>query len=602
MDVDSFDVFDSDGTTKLATFGENTILGNIDNGYLLLNEDCLSYRGIVNATSYYWKSDVNLYLGKTSAIAYDFMHDRDRGYITETPDESDYIGANLYLYKVCELADGKTVRRVIDITRDRDVEFYIVEQNEKRYLYVDTPLDVKYLLCDQYTTRVYNNRTYNYICEWDTITLEETGHDYYPYETYPRNEFITYGSDLYSIGTYVEHFNGYHTIYDEDMYDVKREYCTFKVPEDGEWITEDSPSGESVFIDNYYYKLGEIPIDSDIYQCRTKMGQTEYTTRIVDDKIEIYVHTKNTCSCYYHKIVDADSQNLCYCIGGNYNLEERPYRTANSISLANGRAVGGSSLALIGDALGDESVSIGRSVAYGGVAIGSGNLTYYDDSYAFGWGNTCDENSVAVGGYNYAGDRSVAIGHRLSVSGNYSTAIGVYNEDNIKYLFMIGNGGNVSHHDETHVWDELVRSNAFTVDRDGNVEASGNITSLANNHILWSGDPIFMQSGQEAELSEPVSKQLNGIVLVWSAYASNEAKNYDWFYQFVPKDHAISRATQGITTGLMTNTPGNYVGTKYVYVNDNSITGHANNSTSNVSNSGIVFNNSHWVLRYVLGV
>ena len=109
-----------------------------------------------------------------------------------------------------------------------------------------------------------------------------------------------------------------------------------------------------------------------------------------------------------------------------------------------------------------------------------------------------------------------------------------------------------------------------------------------------------MSNNQTADLSEAVSEQLSGIVLVWSAY-SGGAKDYDWIYQFVPKYHVMFRNGQGVSTGVMCNAAGSYVGTKYVYVFDDHITGYTSNSTSQTG-SGISFQNAHWVLRYVLGV
>ena len=127
------------------------------------------------------------------------------------------------------------------------------------------------------------------------------------------------------------------------------------------------------------------------------------------------------------------------------------------------------------------------------------------------------------------------------------------------------------------------------------------ITYTGDNKVLWSGTGLYMSNTQSVTLSEPVKKQLSGIVLVWSAYVNGSAQNYDWFYQFVPKDHVAARAGQGITTGVICNASGSHVGMKYVYVSDSKITGYASNSTSQ-SGSGINFNNAYWVLRYVLGV
>lgn len=137
---------------------------------------------------------------------------------------------------------------------------------------------------------------------------------------------------------------------------------------------------------------------------------------------------------------------------------------------------------------------------------------------------------------------------------------------------------------------------SYTVTR-----STSTITYTGDNKVLWSGTGLYMSDTQSVTLSEPVKKQLSGIVLVWSAYVNGSAQNYDWFYQYIPKDHVIARNGQGVTTGLMINGSGTYAGVKYVYVYNDRITGNASNATSQ-SGSGISLQNTHWVLRYVLGV
>lgn len=126
------------------------------------------------------------------------------------------------------------------------------------------------------------------------------------------------------------------------------------------------------------------------------------------------------------------------------------------------------------------------------------------------------------------------------------------------------------------------------------------INFTGGNNVLWEGG-AYMTANQTANLSELVSEQLTGIVLVWSAYGSGAVQNYDWIYQFVPKDHVIARPGQGISAGVMCNASGSAVGTKYVYVYDDHVAGYADNYGTRTG-SGISFNNSYWVLRYVLGI
>lgn len=102
------------------------------------------------------------------------------------------------------------------------------------------------------------------------------------------------------------------------------------------------------------------------------------------------------------------------------------------------------------------------------------------------------------------------------------------------------------------------------------------------------------------QLSEPVSAQATGVVLVWSAYADQAAQTYDTFSQFIPKGLSDG---QGVSSGVMLTASGSMAGSKYVYVNDDRIAGNANNSSGERQvASGLVLSNNHWALTRVLGV
>ena len=121
--------------------------------------------------------------------------------------------------------------------------------------------------------------------------------------------------------------------------------------------------------------------------------------------------------------------------------------------------------------------------------------------------------------------------------------------------------------------------------------------------VLW-GDEMMtgipmMTSSHTAHLSEAVSAQPNGIVLVFCAYNGNDDTNHSWQSFFVPKQLvALSTAAHTFTlsSGKFT-----YVGIKHLYINNTSITGHADNILTGTSN-GIRYANDKFILRYVIGV
>lgn len=118
--------------------------------------------------------------------------------------------------------------------------------------------------------------------------------------------------------------------------------------------------------------------------------------------------------------------------------------------------------------------------------------------------------------------------------------------------------------------------------------------------VLWSG-AYYMTAGQSAQLSEPVSKQVSGIVLVFSRYSAEAAQNYHWNSFFIPK--ALILAQEGAGHQFLMTTDGSFsvMASKYLYLHDTQIGGNANNNEAGTA-SGITYNNAGFVLRYVIGV
>lgn len=219
-------------------------------------------------------------------------------------------------------------------------------------------------------------------------------------------------------------------------------------------------------------------------------------------------------------------------------------------------------------------------------AEGSGTTSSGAYSHAEGY------ESTAFGNYSHAQNRYTV------ANGEAQTVIGKYNQPNTTSAFIIGNGTSAT-----------ALSNAFAVDWDGNVKAKGDIyvncdadssggKKIGENKVLWSG-AWFMNGDQKATLSEKVSEQLTGIVLVWSYYTNGAAQEYGWNTFFVPKIMVQLKLGVGYDIPLR-RTKNAAFGTKYVYVNDNSIVGHADNVATGTANN-VPYKNNQWVLRYVFG-
>ena len=120
------------------------------------------------------------------------------------------------------------------------------------------------------------------------------------------------------------------------------------------------------------------------------------------------------------------------------------------------------------------------------------------------------------------------------------------------------------------------------------------------NKVLWSGTS-YMNGTQTAPLNEGISKQANGIILVFSYFSDGAAQNHSFTTHFVPKKDVELFPGCGHTYLMAINSGFSSVGAKYLTFTDTVISGHASNVSSG-TNSGITFDNSKYVLRYVIGV
>lgn len=118
--------------------------------------------------------------------------------------------------------------------------------------------------------------------------------------------------------------------------------------------------------------------------------------------------------------------------------------------------------------------------------------------------------------------------------------------------------------------------------------------------ILWSGG-MYMTGGHIISFSEAASKQTSGIILVFCEYYDGEAKNQTFVSHFVHKQLIGAHSGSGHSFWMSTSN-GAYIGTKYLYIRDDGITGHNNNNLIFENASGITLTNNRFVLRYVIGV
>ena len=122
--------------------------------------------------------------------------------------------------------------------------------------------------------------------------------------------------------------------------------------------------------------------------------------------------------------------------------------------------------------------------------------------------------------------------------------------------------------------------------------------------ILWTGG-ILPTASQSATLSEAISLQQSGIVLVFSRYASGSAVDYYYSCHFIPKQVVtaalgVGQTAAGVTVTMATS-KFEYIASKYLRITDTGIAGDDANDDTGTSN-GVTYNNASFGLRYVIGV
>jgi len=141
------------------------------------------------------------------------------------------------------------------------------------------------------------------------------------------------------------------------------------------------------------------------------------------------------------------------------------------------------------------------------------------------------------------------------------------------------------------IWERLYYSNTWQ---------STQLVYKGGNRVLWTGG-YYMTATHKIALSELISKQPNGIVLVFSVITSGTVENSGFNSFFVSK-HSISLHNGNGHSFFLTGWGGmSLCGYKYLYINDDSIAGNdENNKTGEVN--GITLSSNRFVLRYVIGV
>lgn len=192
-------------------------------------------------------------------------------------------------------------------------------------------------------------------------------------------------------------------------------------------------------------------------------------------------------------------------------------------------------------------------------------------------------------------------------NGRYPFAV-QYGSNVNTFGFAVDTGGNV--------YAEKFYTNNNSTDLQTQINSKASSSHTHSNYALTShthGNTQFWSGNNSMGINSKVSFNTNlvsntniGIVLVFSYYNSDsdkaeESLNWSWQSFFIPKSIVPTSGEVQMLFRLSDSCFGN-VGTKYLYISDSYVEGHANNTTEGTGASGIKYKNNLFVLRRVYGV
>lgn len=187
-------------------------------------------------------------------------------------------------------------------------------------------------------------------------------------------------------------------------------------------------------------------------------------------------------------------------------------------------------------------------------------------------------------------DNNVSISSRTRDDSAIIHMININDNDNT----VVGYGGYSKGIGATNIYGKAINLTST----DG-IKVEGR--KVATNKVLWSG-AYYMNSNQTCTLSEAITAQANGIILVWSEYTDDAVVNANFNCLFIPRRFVHSHESKGVVM-ICSSATLNYVAAKYVYISDTSIAGYTNNSADAAqATCGVTTSPKRFVLRYVIGV
>ena len=153
----------------------------------------------------------------------------------------------------------------------------------------------------------------------------------------------------------------------------------------------------------------------------------------------------------------------------------------------------------------------------------------------------------------------------------------------------------------TPIFDWSENDVRFNVPVNANAGININGITYGKQQVIADVGGKYMHGTQDEQLSMPISKTQNGIVLVFSDRSNGAVHDWGFNCFFVPKESVKKIDGKGYEFNMFRN---NFSAacSKYLYIYDTHIKGYEQNDKSGTGATGIKFNNSAYVLRWVIAV
>jgi hypothetical protein len=191
-------------------------------------------------------------------------------------------------------------------------------------------------------------------------------------------------------------------------------------------------------------------------------------------------------------------------------------------------------------------------------------------------------------GYYVFSSASSATIANLPTGGSGSGSVEVYREGEANQVRQVVTRCSAA---SREIWERLYYSNTW--------QAWACIYKGGTGRVLWTGG-MYMTAGHTAPLDEPVSKQPTGIILVFSEYVDGAVADQSFHHRVIMKQVVAAHPGKAECIQLSTSNLA-FFATKYLYIYDDKVVGHANNNATGTGACGITYTNARFVLRYIIG-